>query len=1597
MLLNLLPRISFNLYAIKNQLSVRLCEKACITLFSILLAITTFAQAPLVSLQNGKLVYNKYANRGQTNLDNQIPDFSNAGYKGGGVKIPDLPVAETITAVQGDCRQLIQGAIDRVSALAPDANGYRGAVLLKAGIYPVEGSLTISASGVVLRGESNLVDGTVLIATQKTQHNLINLQGSGSGYAEVSGSKFRIASSYVPTGTKIIEVVAGHNFQVGDKVVVQKTPNDAWITVLNMAQYGWTASAYKTTYERQIVAVDGNKLTLDIAIMDPIEDQYGGGEVYKSAISGRISNSGVENMRIESYFASRTDESHGWTAVVLDRAENCWVRQVIAKYFGFGAVNVTNMSRYNTIEDCGMIDPVSQTTGGRKYSFNLETNSTNNFFQRCMAWGGRHDYVSGSKVPGPNVFLDCVADNTIEDIGPHHRYSTGQLYDNIYGGQIRVQNRGALGSGQGWAGAQILLWNCRSYKSDIEVESAPAARSWGIGCIGLTQTNTGYWESWGVNVLPRSLYLQQLQERLGAAAVDQITTADQVNNVLRQKLLTRGKAIAAEPQVFYNASANTGAFDLTDNGGILTAQYTTTSRPDQTYDKIIDNDYTTAYYQSGKTALWVQYRSSVSAIVTRYTITSSFEVQARDPVDWNLQGSNNGTSWTTLDTRTGEVFPTRSLTRTFQVNNTQSFTYYRLNITKNAGNSNTQFNEWELFQRKQQQISIGDIPPLAFGDDPVELIVSAGSGLPVTLQVLSGPGSIVDDNFLKIEGVGNVVISVTQSGDENYFPTTKIFTVTVNKGEQTIEFPPISDKVYGDADFELTAASDSKLPVTYTSSNPSIASVTGNKVQILSAGQVTITANQPGSSLYLAAASQSQTLTIGKRPLTITALPQEKVYGSANPTLTASYDGFANSEGAESLASQPVLKTDATPASPTGTYPITVSGATSANYAITYKEGTLAVVPKQLVVTADNKEKVYGSAKPLLTASYDGFVNDDKAESLDAAPVISTDADNFSSVGEYPINISGGTSSNYSFLLKGGILTITKALLSVTAEDKSKTYGSINPPLTVKYDGFVNGDNPTSLTLQPAASTTADVLSPVGQYPITVSGAESKNYEITYNAASLTITKADQSISFSAIADRFEGDPAFDLVASSTSGLPVSISSSDRSIASVSGKTVTINAPGTVSLIASQEGDVNFNAAPVATQTFTVKALPVPTITANGPVSFCPGSSVVLTSSEATAYKWLLNGASINQSTQSFTATSSGSYSVEVKYSNGVKKTSSPMTVVVEDVTAPTVFGKNITVSLVNGSATVTPSDLDNGSYDNCSALKFALNKSTFDCSNIGNNNVVLTATDAAGNSASVSCIITVTGTIPAPTITLTKSNTTFTGLPENTIALGYGAQSIILSAPSGTNSYTWSGLPSLSSTSRNTVTFTPTSAGTYSIVLTATSPSGCSATTSSLIDVLDVRCGSKLDKVMLCKPTGSATNPFVEICVDANAVANDLSNGAKLGSCTQPNNVITKANQNAQQAIPVLPEDEQKNRLKLVIYPNPTEGKFKVRIEDMTNKSYQFMLFDALGSLIKSSSPQYGSKILEVSFDLAGRSAGLYYLYISDGEHGWTRQIIKR
>ena len=254
------------------------------------------------------------------------------------------------------------------------------------------------------------------------------------------------------------------------------------------------------------------------------------------------------------------------------------------------------------------------------------------------------------------------------------------------------------------------------------------------------------------------------------------------------------------------------------------------------------------------------------------------------------------------------------------------------------------------------------------------------------------------------------------------------------------------------------------------------------------------------------------TLTVTPAALTITADDKPKLYGAALPTLTASYSGFVNGDTASSLTSPVVLSTSASAASDAGTYPITPSGAASANYTISFVAGTLTVTPAALTITADDKSKVYGAALPTLTASYSGFVNGDTVASLDTPVSLSTTATAASAVGTYPITASGAADANYTISFVAGTVTVTPAALTITADDKSKVYGAALPTLTASYSGFVNGDDASSLTSPVVLSASASAASDVGTYPITPSGAAGANYTISFVAGTLTVTPAALTI-----------------------------------------------------------------------------------------------------------------------------------------------------------------------------------------------------------------------------------------------------------------------------------------------------------------------------------------------------------------------------------------------------------------------------------------------------------------------------------------------------
>ena len=155
-------------------------QRLIVLIFCLAGVYTTQGQnsSQLVYLDQGELTYVPFSMTGQSNEVNTIPDFSYAGYMGGGVSLPtDIPVKVTVTPDEGDDAPRIQAAINFVEALEPDQNGFRGVVLIKAGHYSLESILTIRESGVVLRGEGQGLNGTVLHSNPREEHNIISILG----------------------------------------------------------------------------------------------------------------------------------------------------------------------------------------------------------------------------------------------------------------------------------------------------------------------------------------------------------------------------------------------------------------------------------------------------------------------------------------------------------------------------------------------------------------------------------------------------------------------------------------------------------------------------------------------------------------------------------------------------------------------------------------------------------------------------------------------------------------------------------------------------------------------------------------------------------------------------------------------------------------------------------------------------------------------------------------------------------------------------------------------------------------------------------------------------------------------------------------------------------------------------------------------------------------------------------------------------------------------------------------------------------------------------------------------------------------------------
>ncbi len=255
------------------------------------------------------------------------------------------------------------------------------------------------------------------------------------------------------------------------------------------------------------------------------------------------------------------------------------------------------------------------------------------------------------------------------------------------------------------------------------------------------------------------------------------------------------------------------------------------------------------------------------------------------------------------------------------------------------------------------------------------------------------------------------------------------------------------------------------------------------------------------------------TLLVTQVVLTVTADNTSRVYGVDNPAFTATVQGFVNGQDTNALQGTLEFATTATADSHTGGYPITPSNFTSDNYLIKFVDGTLTVGKATILVTADDQTRTYGANNPSLTASYSGFVDGDTAGVVTGTPGLTTTADNHSNVAGYPITATQGSLSaaDYAFSFKSGTLTVTPALLTVTADNQGRNYADLNPDFTGTLSGVQNSENLTATFT--TLATSSDPVGDYGIFPQFNDPSKLANYTVTTNLGKLTVEKVPLTVS----------------------------------------------------------------------------------------------------------------------------------------------------------------------------------------------------------------------------------------------------------------------------------------------------------------------------------------------------------------------------------------------------------------------------------------------------------------------------------------------------
>jgi hypothetical protein len=525
--------------------------KPVATFLMIMFAVSAISQKPAKPVppitmdKSGKLVYVSDSD------NNRIPDFSYCGYYQSERFIPEVPVKIFVNAKEGDATSRIQSAIDYVSSLPLNKDGFRGTVLLGKGIFDVCGSIKICTSGVILRGSGMGEGGTIINGKGLDRETLVIFNGNSD--KKLSGDVI-ITDDYVPVNAFTFNLESlnykatqksEHNstgkikkdspavdkksddsgyginkFKIGDIIVIKRPGTKEWIDATGTEYFGggisalgWKPGNLDIRWERKIVKINGTQITVEAPITTALDKRFGISTVCQQNWDDRISNCGLENIQLVSDYDKTNikDENHRWMAVTMENIENSWVRRVVFRHFAGSAVYTLNTSKQITVEDCKSFDPVSEIGGHRRNTFFNEGQL--NLFQRIYAEFGFHDFAAGQLAAGPNAFVQCYSYLPYSFSGAIDSWASGVLFDltEIDGNALSYKNRGQDGQGAGWSAANSVFWQCSA--AVIELPKPPTAQNWAFASWCQFQGD-GSWTSSNNHIDPRSLYYCQLDNRI---------------------------------------------------------------------------------------------------------------------------------------------------------------------------------------------------------------------------------------------------------------------------------------------------------------------------------------------------------------------------------------------------------------------------------------------------------------------------------------------------------------------------------------------------------------------------------------------------------------------------------------------------------------------------------------------------------------------------------------------------------------------------------------------------------------------------------------------------------------------------------------------------------------------------------------------------------------------------------------------------------------------------------------------------------------------------------------------------------------------------